>query len=213
MSSKYLEKQTAKDLSFVPLLYQTGYLTRALPVENNIYTLKIPNSEVRESFDYLNTEAFIGEKLGDFFQFGLNLLEGFQKNNADILQNCLTDLILSLSLLPQDLHERTIHLAILVFLKLAGINKGDIFSEPKIDGGRPDIAFKLDDRGSVLLELKVFKIPPNKTASDLETQCVKSLDEAEEQMEKYYNPLFAKTKVAEIQGIAIAVAWGARSQG
>jgi hypothetical protein len=66
----------------------------------------------------------------------------------------------------------------------------------------------LDDSQCVLLEFKSFKIPPHKTASDLESQYDKSLTEAEEQMEKYYTPLFTEIKASEIQGIAIAVAWG-----
>jgi hypothetical protein len=208
MPSKYLEKETAEDLSFEPLLYQSGYLTQAQPVEDGIYTLKVPNIEVREFFEYLIAEAFIGKKIKNYFKFGLSLIKGFQENDADKIQNYLTDLLLSLSLWPKDLEERTFHLFFLVFLKITGIKKEDVYSEPIIETGRPDIAFKLDDKKGILLEFKTFKISHNKSATELETQYGKSLDEAEKQMEKYYEPLFATIKATEIQGIAIAVAWG-----
>jgi hypothetical protein len=62
MREKDLATQTADHLSLVPLLYLTGYLTRAFPPKNRIYTLKFPNEEVRVAYNELTMNTLLNGK-------------------------------------------------------------------------------------------------------------------------------------------------------
>jgi hypothetical protein len=206
MEADDLETQTATKVSFVPLLYQTGYLTSALPVENEIYSLKIPNKEVRNSFNKLILEAFACKKIKYLYNLGAKLLAAFKENNAEAIQTHLTELIASISFKDDELSERTFHLFILVFLKLVDIT--NYYSELNVDSGRTDICFMLDDAKAVLLELKSFKKKPSMSDYDLDKNFEMKFKAAERQQKKYYIPLFAKIKANEIQGIALTLGWG-----
>ncbi|MDR2199241.1 MAG: AAA family ATPase [Deltaproteobacteria bacterium] len=205
MTENELDNQTADDLSFVPLLYQTGYLTLARPLENNTYTLKIPNIEVRNALYDLITKALVGKKLGNYKTFGKKIIFSFRENNMEELQHNLTELINQLQLFPSELGERAFHVFILTFLIAAEVKK--IYSELPIEGGRVDICFILDDRKAFLLELKAFHPKPHTIPTKLEDEFTENLNKAVEQLEKYYNPLFDKIPVDEIQGIALAIGW------
>jgi hypothetical protein len=206
MEADDLENQTAAEVSFVPLLYQTGYLTSALPMENEIYILKFPNNEVRNSFNRLIIEAFTGTKDKKIYNLGSKLLFAFKTNNVAEIQTHLTELIKSVTFRADELLERTFHLFILVFLKLVGIT--NYYSELAIDGGRTDICFMLDDVKAVLLELKAFKIENTMSDSDIDKNFDKNLEAAERQLKRYYIPLFTKINAKEIQGIALTLGWG-----
>ncbi|MDR2198604.1 MAG: AAA family ATPase, partial [Deltaproteobacteria bacterium] len=158
MGANELDNQTAEDLSFVPLLYQTGYLTLAHPLEKNTYILKIPNIEVKNALYHLITKALVGKKLGNYKAFGKKIIHAFRENNMEELQNNLTTLINQLQLFPSELGERAFHLFILTFLISADVEK--IYSELPIEGGRVDICFTLDERKAFLLELKEFNPKP-----------------------------------------------------
>jgi hypothetical protein len=205
MRAKELDNQTAESLSFVPLLYQTGYLTLSQPLKKTTYTLKLPNIEVRNALYDLITKALVGQKLGNYKTFGKKIIFSFRENNMEELQHNLTELINQLELFPSELGERAFHVFILTFLIAAEVEK--IYSELPIEGGRVDICFILDDRKAFLLELKAFNPKPHTIPTILEEEFTENLDKAVEQLEKYYNPLFDIIPVEEIQGIALAIGW------
>ncbi|MDR2198349.1 MAG: AAA family ATPase, partial [Deltaproteobacteria bacterium] len=152
MPRVYLKNQTAADLSLVPLLYQTGYLTSSLPVKDGVYTLKIPNIEVKNALNFLLTKTFVNEKLGDFYKFGVKLLTAFKKNDEKIIQKRLAALFSKIKLKRNEFCERTFHIALLFFIQFAGIK--EVYSELNLGGGRIDICFMLDESKAILLELK-----------------------------------------------------------
>jgi hypothetical protein len=205
MGANELDNQTAESLSFVPLLYQTGYLTLAQPLKKTTYTLKIPNIEVKNALYHLITKALVGKKLGNYKAFGKKIIHAFRENNMEELQSNLTELVKQLQLFPSELGERAFHVFILTFLIAADVEK--IYSELPIEGGRVDICFILDERKAFLLELKAFKPKPHTIPTKLEEEFTENLNKAVEQLEKYYIPLFAKITVDEIQGIALAIGW------
>jgi hypothetical protein len=206
MPREYLKNQTAADLSLVPLLYQSGYLTSSLPVKNGVYTLKIPNIEVKNALNYLLTKTFVDEKLGDFYTFGSELLEAFKENDESRIQDRLTVLFLNIKLKRDEFCERTFHVAILYFLRLVRVKT--VYFELNIAGGGIDICFEPDDDKAILLELKSLDHSHfHKTDTDLDVIFAESLDEAEKRLNKYYVPLFTKIKAHEIQGIAMSTAW------
>ncbi|MDR2198056.1 MAG: AAA family ATPase [Deltaproteobacteria bacterium] len=205
MSHELLKQQTAKDVELVPLLYQTGYLTNARFVENGFHTLKIPNNEVRNSYNYLLTDALAKKIIGSRNSFGTDLQNAFLKEDSILLQKYLNKLIKNLKLYPQELRERIFHIVIITCLKTIMSNK--IYSELKIDSGRPDIAFMLDESRGVMLELKSIQIKSNATASELKKAYDDSLNKAISQMKKYYIPLINELEADEIRGYALVVGW------
>jgi hypothetical protein len=205
MNSDELERQSADEISLIPLLYQTGYLTQAHRVEDGVYTLKIPNKEVRNSFNILILKSFAGGKIKEISNLGSNLLQAFKENDEKAIQDRLTELISNLGFYENELYERTFNTIIKIFLILVGVN--NYYSELKIKGGRIDICFMLDDKKAILLELKAFKHELGKRKSELEKKFASTLKQASEQLRKYYDPLFDEIKADEIQGIALALAW------
>jgi hypothetical protein len=206
MPVEYLKNQTVADLSLVPLLYQTGYLTSSLPVKAGVYSLKIPNIEVKHALNFLLTKTFVSKKLGDFYAFGKELLTAIIENDEKTIQMSFTNLCSNIKLKRDELRERTFHIALLCFLHFARIE--EVYSELNLAGGKIDICFMLDESRAILLELKSLNLNHfHKTESDLEVNFNESLDEAERQLNKYYIPLFDKIKANEIQGIALSTAW------
>ncbi|MDR2199361.1 MAG: AAA family ATPase [Deltaproteobacteria bacterium] len=203
-----LQQQAADELSFIPLLYQTGYLTmNSASEDNKTLYLKIPNAEVEEAFNHLIARSYIGDKLTSLLQLGSTLLKALRENNLEELQNSMKELLLDLPIAPKYLNEKGFHLIVVVCLRMMGIKK--IYSERKIEGGRPDIAFMLDETKGILLELKSFKSKHPESENDLEKEFLNILEKAALQMEKYYTPLFKLLNDArEIQGYAVAVSWG-----
>jgi hypothetical protein len=206
MPRVYLKNQTVADLSLVPLLYQTGYLTSSLPVKDGVYTLKIPNNEVKNALNFMLTKTFVNIKLGDFYKFGVKLLTAFKKNDERIIQNLLAALFSKIKFKRNEFCERTFHIALLFFLQFAGIK--EVYSELNLEGGRIDICFILDESKAILLELKSLdRSHFHKNDAELDVSFTESLDQAERQLNKYYIPLFDKINAKEIQGIALSTAW------
>ncbi|MDR2199774.1 MAG: AAA family ATPase [Deltaproteobacteria bacterium] len=206
MPREYLKNQTAADLSLVPLLYQTGYLTSSLPVKDGVYTLKIPNIEVKNALNFLLTKTFVSKKLGDLYAFGKDLHTAFKENDEKTIQTSLTKLCSNIKLKRDELCERTFRIALLCFLQFARIE--EVYSELNLAGGKIDICFMLDDYKAILLELKSLdRSHFHKNNTELDVSFTESLNQAERQMNKYYIPLFEKIKAKEIQGIALSTAW------
>ncbi|MDR2198099.1 MAG: AAA family ATPase [Deltaproteobacteria bacterium] len=206
MPVEYLNNQTAADLSLVPLLYQTGYLTSSLPVKAGVYTLKIPNIEVKNALNFLLTKTFVNKKIGDLYTFGKVLLSAIMENDEKTIQMSLTNLCSNIKLKRDELCERTFHIALLCFLQFARIE--EVYSELNLACGRIDICFMLDDYKAILLELKSLdRCHYHKNDTELDVSFKESLDQAERQLNKYYIPLFDKIKAKEIQGIALSTAW------
>jgi hypothetical protein len=202
-----LGSQIVEKLTLTPLLYQTGYLTMAKPPTATALTLKIPNQEVRDSFESFVVETALEDRIGELTKRAASLLEFFRNNDADSLTKFFTEIVTSLPVLSREINERTFRFAVFLLLQAKGLREID--SELRVEGGRLDLFFKLGPRRGVLLELKHLRFDSKVADNALSDAFQKKLLEAEIQLEKYYQPLLDEAaEVDEVQGIALAVCWG-----
>jgi hypothetical protein len=154
-------------LEDIPLLFQTGYLTIKNEEMSNgdpLYTLEVPNLEVRESLMRHLLNAFTNYPMSKMSELARNMIQQIHEYDADGLQNSLR-LMLSgvpFSLQPVKSKKKTkdekenvdnearFHIIFQVWMTLLGF---DIQSEKPTNRGRIDAVLK-QDGWAVVVELK-----------------------------------------------------------
>jgi hypothetical protein len=214
MSKRSLMAQSvAKKFAFAPLLYQTGYLTLKKPAEGSLYSLKIPNTEVRDAWEEFAVESLLDDTVeGGFENLGEEIKIALLTKDEKLLEKSVSKLMGSIDLFPSELRERTFQFMIAVTLTATGVRavKMEKVLEKKV---RCDIFFDVEgesesERKGVLLEIKQVEYGPQQSLPTLEEVFTKKLEEAGAQLKQYYEPLFSKYEVDEIQGYAVAACWG-----
>jgi hypothetical protein len=154
-------------LEDIPLLFQTGYLTiKNVEMSNGdpLYTLEVPNLEVRESLMRHLLNAFTNYPMSQMSKLARNMIQQIGEYDADGLQN---NLRLMLSGVPFSLqpvksknktkeekenveNEARFHIMFQVWMTLLGF---DVQSEKPTNRGRIDAVLK-QDGWAVVVELK-----------------------------------------------------------
>ena len=137
------------------VLFTTGYLTQADRVKDGVYTLKIPNAEVREIYEYQIKEWFSNtvlpntEWLQEFWQ-------AFATGKAEVIEKQLTKIFsktISFYDVKKSLTENSYHTFLLGML--VGNRDWGVSSNREGGDGRADIFVKLDDPDAgLVIELK-----------------------------------------------------------
>lgn len=148
-----------ENLSILPLLYQTGYLTiKSVLPEVNAYRLGLPNREVNQSFSDSLLEAFAASK-ADCHKYLISIAKNLCTNPWQFSQ--FFEIIQSLlALIPYDLYvkdERHYHSLCYLIIKLAGFQ---INSEVHTHQGRADAALVMEEK-IIIFEFKLNKTSQN----------------------------------------------------
>lgn len=123
VTSTSFEKYEIENLTLLPLLFQTGYLTiKKIDILNDEYTLEYPNREVARSF----SEYFLAEHTTGKFDVADTLLIKIRKN---LEQNKIDDLIENINALFSGISytlveksEKYFHSLFYLVLKILGYN-------------------------------------------------------------------------------------------
>ncbi len=138
------------------MLYVTGYLTKVGASEGKIFTLKIPNKEVKECFKEKIVKYF--DNPPEFKNYSQQVVNAFIKKDNTAIVTILNKLLpkyLGLRNVKSNL-EYTYHSFLDGILASSGI---DLNSEQELGNGYADISFTVKDPDSskniaVILELK-----------------------------------------------------------
>jgi hypothetical protein len=147
-------------LEDIPLLFQTGYLTikdKKMFDGDPLYTLEVPNLEVRESLMRHLLNAFTTYPMSQMSELGRKMLQQIRDCDAEGLQNNLRQMLAGVpyTLQPEDsaaedADEARYHIIFQVWMTLLGFN---IQSEKLTDKGRMD-AVLLQPGLAIVAELK-----------------------------------------------------------
>ncbi|GHT43544.1 ATPase AAA [Bacteroidia bacterium] len=144
----------------IPLLFQTGYLTvkdEEMIAGDSLYTLGVPNLEVRESLMKHLLSAFTQYPVEQLGVLGKAMLQQIRNYDAEGLTNNMRKMLAGVpyTLQPEDhatedATEARYHIIFQVWMTLLGFN---IQSERLTDSGRMD-AVLLQDEVAIVAELK-----------------------------------------------------------
>ena len=143
-----------------PLLFQTGYLTvkeAADTIESPIYTLDIPNFEVRDAFSTQIVSALTESGDVRVSQVKMQISAALERGDLQKMLDILRGLFASI---PYQLHvnaEAYYHSIFYAVMTLLGF---DMDVEVSASRGRIDAALELDDKVYVM-EFKYEKCPPD----------------------------------------------------
>ena len=190
-------------LSFLPLMFQTGYLTVACrPKRADRYELKAPNKEVDEAFHKHLLIALSELPEESALKISDSILDAFQDGAPERLQPLLISLFASI---PYQLHidaESYYHSIFFVLLKLIGAS---ISAEISVGLGRTDAVLKTSEY-VYIMEWKYRKCDINATDEAKGRLLDKAAAEAGEQIKskRYSKPYLAdRRKIIEV-GVAVA---------
>jgi hypothetical protein len=155
------------DLEDIPLLFQTGYLTIKNVEMNNeqpLYTLEVPNLEVRESLMRHLLNAFTNYPMSKMSELARNMIQQMDEYDADGLQDSLRMMLsgVPFSLQPVKSKKKTkeekenvenearFHIIFQVWMTLLGFK---VQSEKPTNRGRIDAVLQ-QDGWAVVVELK-----------------------------------------------------------
>jgi hypothetical protein len=148
------------EMEDIPLLFQTGYLTVKDEKMSNgdpLYTLEVPNLEVRESLMRHLLNTFTNYPMSKMSQLGREMLQQIRNCDAEGLTDNLQKMLAGVpyTLQPddhteKDAREARYHIIFQVWMTLLGFN---IQSEKLTDRGRID-AVILQDGLAIVAELK-----------------------------------------------------------
>jgi len=147
-----LEKYDLNNISLLPLLFQTGYLTiKKWDIYKNIILLDYPNKEVADSFTtYVLSELTIGE-LDKTGMLLLDIVNSFSNNDIQKFIAYLNVLFFNIPYTIIDEKEKYFHSLFYMVMKLVGFN---IESEILTIDGRIDAVVKTDNH-IYIIEFKI----------------------------------------------------------
>ncbi|MDR3189204.1 MAG: ATP-binding protein [Prevotellaceae bacterium] len=140
--SSAFESYDPANLSEIPLLFQTGYLTikrRTAIRTQTLYTLGIPNSEVRISFYKHLFTAYSKYPVEQLSSLVLNVQEQIHNGDASGLERNLTMLLANIPYKLQVKNEAYYHSLFLLLMKIMGF---DIQGEILTSVGRIDAVWR-----------------------------------------------------------------------
>ncbi|MBA2368882.1 MAG: AAA family ATPase [Candidatus Protochlamydia sp.] len=141
-----------ENIPLIPVLYQAGYLTiKNYNVESNLYTLDLPNKEVRESFNKYLLATFVGTDDVTVKSIIPRLANALDVGDIPLFMSLLQALFAQI---PYQLHipqEKYYHS---LFQLLASILSHESQSEVSTDKGRIDLVIKTRN-AAYLFELKL----------------------------------------------------------
>lgn len=173
MSLSYEEMRLSNSVDLFSLMVMTGYLN-AMPLENGLYELSIPNREVRGIVDsLLSLNRRVGDEL--YSTFNNAVLDGNVDVMVESLQSVLADG--SYFTLKDEASYENIILTMMHGIlngyrvtseKESGNGRVDLMLEPRRDGGIP-----------IIIELKVAD-----SGYDLDADAIEALQQIHDR--KYY---------------------------
>jgi hypothetical protein len=206
ISEYELEKSDLSHLPFIPLLFQTGYLTVSEMTggrgEDPIaYRLRLPNAEVSFAFNRQIVETLTCTENSSDAAPWLIMGNAFKTGTPDGLESALTGLFASI---PYPLHieaEKYYHSIFFAFMKFLGF---DVQAEVSVAGGRIDGILETPDRICVL-EMKYEKCEENASTDEKRQLLEKGIADAFRQIQDkgYAAPYESSEK--EVIKMAIAV--------
>ena len=146
-----LEGLDIDSISPLALLYQTGYITiKQYDREDNIYTLGIPNLEVKEGFYEQLLPYYTSLTKDNTHVFVVHLRKEMQRGEVDRFMKRLQSLFAGFGHDLKFDEERNVQNAMLLIFSLVGIN---VEAEFKTSDGRIDILVRTADY-IYIMELK-----------------------------------------------------------
>ncbi|MBD5208104.1 MAG: AAA family ATPase [Bacteroidales bacterium] len=146
-----LEGLDIDSISPLALLYQTGYITiKQYDREDNIYTLGIPNLEVKEGFYEQLLPYYTSLTKDNTHVFVVHLRKEMQRGEVDTFMKRLQSLFAGFGHDLKFDEERNVQNAMLLIFSLVGIN---VEAEFKTSDGRIDILVRTADY-IYIMELK-----------------------------------------------------------
>jgi hypothetical protein len=156
----------------IPLLFQTGYLTvkgiRETEDEQKIYTLDIPNSEVRDSFTKYLLHAYSDYPLAKIHELTTGMHRQIRTGDTSGFDQNFRMLIANIPNILHVPHEKYYHSLFLLLMKVLGF---DIHGEIQTNIGRIDAVWRQRDI-TVIVEVKYHA---NKTLNRLINEAMKQI--------------------------------------
>ncbi|MDR0832720.1 MAG: ATP-binding protein [Candidatus Symbiothrix sp.] len=184
-----------QNISEIPLLFQTGYLTiKHIKLIQGIaqYTIDMPNLEVKDSLLRYLLSAYSYYPVAQEYGLRLRMQTQLFAHDASGLEKSLREL---LAHIPYQLHigkEAYYHSLLLLWLKLLGF---DVVGEVNTNNGRIDAVWKLPEH-TIIAEVK-YQVEEEDTS--------KLLDAAIKQIrEKHYAERFDNGQKVTLLAIAFA---------
>ncbi len=202
MTLNYGDLENHDDIeSLWTMLYVTGYLTKVSEVEDDIYTLKIPNKEVRKCFQENIVKYFT--KSPEHYNNIQKLTNAFINNQVSTITTLLNKVLpkyLSLRDVKAN-QEYTYHSFMDGFLANSGL---DVSSQKEAGDGYPDISFTMKNPETgelvgVILELKRATSDDEKILKD---KCREALKQCNDKT--YYSDYQERPDVNRIYMYGIA---------
>jgi hypothetical protein len=144
----------------IPLLFQTGYLTiknKEMSNGDSLFTLEVPNLEVRESLMKHLLSAFTQYPIEQLGTLGKEMLQQIRNRDTEGLTNNLRKMFAGVpytlqaeDITTEDANEARYHIIFQVWMTLLGFN---IQSEKLTDKGRIDSVLEQDEL-AIVVELK-----------------------------------------------------------
>jgi hypothetical protein len=201
-----LEKTDLANLPFIPLLFQTGYLTVEEFIDGKSkrlirYRLRLPNAEVRWAFNRQIVETLTCTESSSDSAPWFAMEDAFTYGELKGLESALTKLFASI---PYQLHieeEKYYHSIFFAIMKFMGF---DVQTEVSVAGGRIDGILETSDK-IYILEMKYERCSRNASADKKRQLLEKGISEAFKQISEknYAAPYTAGGK--EVIEVAIAV--------
>ena len=159
MTEYMLDAADFSKLEATPLLFQTGYLTiKDIVYEGApVYTLKIPNNEVREAFNKNIIAAFTDSGHTGAESAKMGLSKAFKNGDLQQVLDTLRGLFASI---PSNLHignEAYYHSIFYAMMDVLGF---DMEVEVSVSKGRVDAVIEFGDKAYVM-EFKYKRCPPD----------------------------------------------------
>ncbi|MCL1809036.1 MAG: ATP-binding protein [Clostridiales bacterium] len=151
-----LDSADIDDIEAELLLFQTGYLTVkeiAYDMNEEVFVLGMPNSEVRKAFDLHVAAAFTGKKQAFVKNARLEITEALENGDLHKMLESLRGLFASI---PYELHVNREAYYHSVFYAVMNVLGFDIDAEVPVSGGRVDAVMELGDKAYVM-EFKYVK--------------------------------------------------------
>jgi hypothetical protein len=160
MTEVMLDSSDIDEIDAELLLFQTGYLTIkhiTIMDDEPVYTLEMPNNEVRKAFDFHVLTTFSGIGQPGVKQSQIDIGEAFQNGNLQRVLELLKGLFASI---PYQLHidrEAYYHSIFYAVMNVLGF---DVSAEISTSKGRIDAVLELEDKVYVM-EFKYHDCEPD----------------------------------------------------
>lgn len=201
-----MNQSAGKKLDFVPLLYQTGCLTLKKPEEDSLFSLKIPNTEVREAWERIAAETLLDDTIeGGAERLGYSLKIALQYKNEQALEKGLSELARPLGGFPARLRERAFLLFVSACLESLGVVATKL--EKASEGGAASGIFFVcagkseNKREEFLLVVKQVECGPQQSAPTLEEAFAGGLEAAEAKRKKAFSRSFPNMRRMRRRGM------------